>query len=185
MTEAQLEETESGLRPTGNGWFVVNARHARWTGGEPFAAQCTFEGAWPAASFGQLGVKLCVLEPARPNCIYHREAQQEDFLVLSGECLLIVEEQERPLRAWDFVHCPPGTAHVFVGAGQDPCVILMVGARREDEGLFFPFSEAARRHGASAEQDTGSGEEAYAHGFPGRTAGRPDSWDELPWVRPS
>lgn len=181
MTEAQLEETDSGLRPIGDGWFVVNARDARWAGGEPFGAQCAFEGPWPAASFGQLGIKLCVLEPGQPNCVYHRESQQEDFLVLAGECLLIVEEQERALRTWEFVHCPPNTPHVFVGAGKSPCVILMVGARLEDEGLFFPVSELARRHGASVEQDTGSGDEAYAHGFPGRTPARPDSWDELPW----
>ncbi|MFL5912318.1 MAG: cupin domain-containing protein [Gaiellaceae bacterium] len=181
MTEAQLEETESGLYPTGDGWFVVSARDARWTGGQPFGAQCTFEGPWPDASFRQVGIKLCVLEPGQPNCVYHRELQQEDFLVLSGECLLIVEGEERPVRAWDFVHCPPETAHVFIGAGEGPCVILMVGARLEDEGLYFPVSEIARRHGASAEQDTGSGDEAYAHGFPGRAPGRPDSWDELPW----
>jgi uncharacterized cupin superfamily protein len=185
VEEAHLEDTESGLRPTGEGWFVVNARDAKWTGGEPFGAQCAFEGPWPAASFGQLGVKLCVLQPGQPNCVYHRESQQEDFLVLTGECLLVVEEQERPLRAWDFVHCPPDTAHVFVGAGEGPCVILMVGARLDDEGLFFPVSEIARRYGASVEQETGSGDEAYVRGFPGRAPGRPDSWDELPWVRPS
>ena len=185
MTEAQLEETESGLRPAGDGWFVVNARDARWTGGDPFGAQCAFEGAWPAAAFRQLGIKLCVLEPGQPNCLYHRESQQEDFLVLAGECVLIVEEQERPLRAWDFVHCPPDTAHVFVGAGHGPCVILMAGARLDDEGLFFPASELARRHGAGVERDTGSGDEAYAAGFPGRAPARPDSWEELPWVRAS
>jgi uncharacterized cupin superfamily protein len=182
VTEAQLEETESGLRPMGGGWFVVNARDAAWAVGDPFGAQCAFEGAWPAAAFRRLGIKLCVLEPGQPNCLYHREAQQEDFLVLSGECVLTVEEQERPLRTWDFVHCPPDTAHVFVGAGQGPCVILMVGARLDDEGLFFPASELARRHGAGVEQDTASGDEAYADGFPGRTPARPESWYELPWV---
>jgi uncharacterized cupin superfamily protein len=182
VKEGQLEETESGLVPAGDGWFVVNARDARWTGGEPFGAQCAFEGAWPAASFAQLGIKLSVLEPGQPNCVYHRESQQEDFLVLSGECLLIVEGEERALRAWDFVHCPPDIAHVFVGAGEGPCVILMVGARLADEGLFFPVSELARRHGASVERDTGSGDEAYPHGFPGRAPARPDSWNELPWA---
>jgi len=177
--EAQLEETETGLRPVGEGWFVVNARDARWVTGEPFGAACPFEGpAW----FRQLGISLRVLQPGQPNCLYHRESQQEDFLVLAGECLLLVEGQERPLRAWDFVHCPPNTEHVFVGAGEGPCVILMVGARTDDEGLFFPASELARRYGASVENETGSGEEAYARGFPGREPGRPDSWSELPWA---
>jgi len=179
VEEAQLEETQSGLVPAGNGWFVVNARDARWTTGDPFGAACPFEGpAW----FGQLGIKLSVLQPGQPNCLYHREAQQEDFLVLAGECLLLVEGQERQLRAWDFVHCPPDTEHVFVGAGESPCVILMAGARSEDEGLFFPVSEVARRYGASVEQETGSGDEAYAQGFPGREAARPGSWSELPWA---
>jgi len=184
VDEAPLEATESGLMPTDEGWFVVNARDARWTGGEPFGAQCAFEGPWPAGAFRDLGIKLCVLHPGQPNCVYHREAQQEDFLVIAGECRLLVEGQERPLRAWDFVHCPPNTDHVFVGAGEGPCVIVMVGARLDDEGLFFPVSELARRYGASVEQDTASGDEAYAHGFPGRESGRPDSWDELPWARP-
>ena len=30
--------------------------------------------------------------------------------VVSGEAALVVEGEERHLRAWDFVHCPPGTS---------------------------------------------------------------------------
>jgi len=182
VEEAQLEETESGLVPVSEGWFVLNVRDARWMRGEPFGASCPFEGPWPKAWFRELGINLRVLQPGQPNCLYHRESQQEDFLVLAGECLLLVEGQERPLRAWDFVHCPPNAEHVFVGAGEGPCVMLMVGARSDDEGLFFPVSELARRSGASVETETDSGEEAYARGFPGREAARPDSWRELPWV---
>jgi uncharacterized cupin superfamily protein len=181
VEEAQLEETETGLGPVSEGWFVVNVRDARWMSGEPFGAACPFEG--PGAWFRELGIKLCVLQPGQPNCLYHRESQQEDFLVLAGECLLLVEGQERPLRAWDFVHCPPNTEHVFVGAGEGPCVILMAGARSDDEGLFFPVSALARRYGASVESETDSGDAAYARsGFPGREPRRPDSWRELPWA---
>ena len=122
-----------------------------------------------------------MLEPGQPNCLYHRESQQEDFLVLAGECRLLAEGQEGPLRAWDFVHYPPNTDHVFVGAGDGPCVILMVGARSEDEQLFYPVSELARRYGASSARDTPSPEEAYAP-FPEREAARPDSWAALPWA---
>ena len=178
--EARLEKTASGLAPAGAGWFVLNLRDAAWVTTGAFGSACRFEGA--DAHFAQVAVNVRVLQPGQPNCLYHREAQQEDFLVLSGECVLVVEEEARPLRAWDFVHCPPETAHVFVGAGQGPCVILMVGARLDDEGLFFPASELARRHGAGVAQATASGDEAYAGGFPGRAPGRPDSWDELPWV---
>jgi uncharacterized cupin superfamily protein len=181
VVEAKLEETDCGLRPVGEGWFVVNVRDSRWRRHETFGAQCAFES--PQTWFRQLGIRMVVLEPGQPNCLYHRESLQEDFVVLAGECLLLVEGEERPLRAWDFVHCPPGTDHVFVGAAEGPCVILMVGARSEDEALFFPASKLARRYGASAERDTDSGDEAYAPtGFPGREPGRPDSWRELPWV---
>jgi mannose-6-phosphate isomerase-like protein (cupin superfamily) len=104
--EARLEETGSGLVPATEGWFVANVRDTAWRVHDTFGADCRFEG--PDAPFSQLGINICVLEPGQPNCRYHRESLQEDFLVLAGECLLLVEEQERRLRAWDFVHCPPG-----------------------------------------------------------------------------
>jgi uncharacterized cupin superfamily protein len=161
-------------------WFVVNVRDARWRRHETFGASCRFE--TPETPFDQLGVNIRVLQPGEPNCLYHSENLQEDFLVLAGEALLLVDGEERPLRAWDFVHCPPGTEHVFVGAGDGPCAILMVGARSEDERLLYPVSEVARRHGASAERETTSPEEAYAPFAPPPREERPDRWDELPWA---
>jgi uncharacterized cupin superfamily protein len=105
-------------------WFVVNVRDARWRRHETFGASCRFE--TPQTPFDQLGVNIRVLQPGEPNCLYHSENLQEDFLVLAGECLLLVDGEERPLQAWDFVHCPPGTEHVFVGAGD--------GALRDPHG---------------------------------------------------
>jgi uncharacterized cupin superfamily protein len=160
-------------------WFVVNARDAHWRKHETFGASCRFEG--PETQFPQLGVNLRVLRPGQPNCLYHAESLQEDFLVLAGECLVLVDGEERRLEAWDFVHCPPGTEHVFVGAGDGPCVILMAGARDPDEQLLYPVSELARRYGASAEQETSSPEEAYAS-FPPPKDERPEDWEELPWA---
>ena len=119
VPEAGLDRTPEGLVPEGEGWFVLNAREARWQDEGPLGVMCFFEG---DVAFPQLGINLNVLEPGQPMCMYHWEADQEDFLVLSGEALLIVEGEERPLRAWDFVHCPPGTKHVIVGAGEGPCV---------------------------------------------------------------
>lgn len=159
-------------------WFVVNARDARWGTQGDFGWVSLFES--PQAWFPQLGIKLTVLEPGRPNCLYHSESQQEAFLVLSGECTLIVEGEERALRPWDFFHCPAGTEHVFVGAGDGPCVILMVGARSEDEQLLYPVSELAARYGASVERETSDPDEAYAPHGEGRLE-RPPSWDRLPW----
>lgn len=101
------------------------------------------------ASFPQFGINVSVLEPGKPNCLYHSEAAQEAFLVLSGECKLLVEGEERALKAWDFFHCPPGVEHVFVGAGDGPCVVLMVGARSKDERLLYPVSELAGRYDAT------------------------------------
>jgi uncharacterized cupin superfamily protein len=130
--------------------------------------------------FQELGVDLRVVEPGQSNCLYHSESQQEDFLVLAGECKLLVEGDERPLRQWDFVHCPAGVEHVFVGAGDGPCVIMMTGARTPNEKLLYPKSELAARYGASAEEETTDPKQAYAP-FEKPERGRPSYWDRLPW----
>ena len=160
-SEAQLAQTDGGLVPEGEGWFVVNARDARWWRHEAFGSATTFEGD-DAARFEEFGINIQVLAPGQPNCMYHGENAQEDFLVLFGECLVLIEGEERPLKQWDFVHCPPMTQHVFVGAGDGPCGILMVGTRPEQEELLYPVADVARKHGAGVEQETTSGREAYA-----------------------
>jgi uncharacterized cupin superfamily protein len=177
--EATLVETGSGLEPEGEGWFVVNAREAAWwRHRDVFGFGCPF-GSRDETLFPELGIVLRVLQPGEPNCRYHAESQQEDFLVLSGECLLVIEGEERPLKAWDFVHCPAGTAHVFVGAGEEPCVILMTGARREEGEIVYPVSELALRHGAGVEREARDPAEAYADLDPPRHERLPDlglSW---------
>jgi uncharacterized cupin superfamily protein len=179
VQEAKLVETEGGLEPDSEGWFVVNARDACWWRHEVFGAGCVFENE-DSAPFPELGINLTVLWPGQPNCMYHGESTQEDFLVLQGECLLLVEGQERRLRAWDFVHCPPWTEHVFVGAGDGPCVVLMVGARREGSKLRYPVAQVAQKHDASVEQETTSGREAYAR-FPRSQRARLEG-PGLPWT---
>ena len=180
MPEARLEDAGSGLAPASEGWFVVNARDSEWWTSQQFGAGTVFGS--EAASFPQLGLNISVLEPGKPNCLYHSELnQQEAFLVLSGRCKLLVEGEERDLRPWDFFHCPEGTEHVFVGAGDEPCVVLMVGARSKDEQLFYPKSDLAAKYGASAEEDTPDPKQAYAP-YERAQRGRPDYWDKLPWV---
>jgi uncharacterized cupin superfamily protein len=179
MAEAPLEDTGSGLAPAGEGWFVVNVRDTAWITSESFGSGCGFES--DASPFSELGFNISVLEPGKPNCLYHSESQQEAFLVLSGECTLLVDGQERPLRAWDFVHCPAGVEHVFVGAGKQPCVVLMTGVRNEDEELLYPVSELAARYGASAEEETPNPRQAYAR-FEDPQPRRPDYWAHLPWA---
>jgi uncharacterized cupin superfamily protein len=159
VEEAALTGTENGLVPEGDGWFVVNARDARWWHHDTFGSAVTFEG---ETAFPDFGINIQVLEPGQPNCMYHGENAQENFLVLAGECLLLVEGEERALKQWDFVHCPPWTQHVFVGAGDGPCAILMVGARPKHEELLYPVSEVARKHKAGVAQEATSGREAYA-----------------------
>jgi uncharacterized cupin superfamily protein len=159
IAEAALHQVGNGLEPAGPGWFVLNAKDVRWRKGV-FGAGTFFEGEGDA-HFPQLGINIGVLEPGQPMCMYHREEEQEDFLVLSGECLLLVEEQERSLKAWDFVHCPTGTNHVFVGAGTGPCIILSVGSR-SGGGVTYPVSELARKHNAGVPKETTKPEEAYA-----------------------
>ncbi len=184
VPEARLEDSGSGLAPAADGWFVVNVRDARWSTAEneerkPPGSDCRFESR--EFPFPQLGVKIRVLEPGQPNGLYHSENQQEDFLVLSGECRVIVEDEERLLRQWDFVHCPPGTHHIFAGAGDAPCAILMVGARLPGEQLHYPVSEVAARYGASVETETTDFAEVYPRFEPSRPE-RPSYWSELPWA---
>ena len=185
MPEARLEDKGSGVAPASDGWFVVNVGDAQWLtseNGEKQASgsECAFESEefW----FRQLGVRLHVLPPGQPNGLYHREDAQEDFLVLLGECVLLIDGEERRLRAWDFVHSPPGTEHIFVGAGDEPCVILMVGARSDDERIVYPVSELAARHGASVEKETTDPREAYIGRFEPSRRERPAYWDRLPWA---
>jgi uncharacterized cupin superfamily protein len=111
--------------------------------------------------FADFGVNVRVLWPGEPNALYHSGGVQEGFLVLSGERGLLVEEEERPLRQWDYFHCPADTRHVIVGAGEGPCAIL-IGSRPEVETLRYPMSEVAAKYGASAAKDTGDPDEAYA-----------------------
>lgn len=177
MDEARLENTPYGLAPAGEGWFAVNIRDAAWVSNEHFGAACVLEG--DAVRFPEVGYTLQVLAPGQPNGLYHREDDQEDFLVLSGECLLIVEGQERRLQAWDFVHCPAGTEHIFVGAGDGPSVIFMAGGRAHRGSAVYPRCEAAVRHRAGAETATDDSDQAYAP-FPRWRPGRPDGLTELP-----
>jgi uncharacterized cupin superfamily protein len=185
MSEAPLKDSGSGLAPAGDGWFVVNVRDAEWLTSEngelqPSGSECGFESRefW----FRQLGFRLHVLPPGQPNGLYHSEAAQEAFLVLAGECTLLVEGEERTLRQWDFFHSPPGTEHIFVGAGDGPCVIVMAGTRSEDEQLLYPVSELAARFGAGVEKETSDPDEAYVGRFEPSRRERPSYWDSLPWA---
>lgn len=180
--QAQLVETDCGLVPEGDGWFVLNAREAEWwtlkTGG---GAQCDFEGAAldGAPYFPQLGINLTLLEPGKPMTMYHREVDQEDFLVLAGEALLVIEGEERTIRQWDFVHCPPATSHAIIGAGTAPCLVLAVGARERRKSQrwgAYTVDETALRHGAGVERETTKGSEAYARFPPSEPTRYRDGW---------
>ena len=176
VPEATLEQTENGLVPQGDGWFVLNARESAWRHAEGRPAICSFEG---EHEFTQLGFHVNVLWPGQPMAMYHWEADQEDFLVLSGEAVLVVEGEERPLKAWDFVHCPPGTKHIIVGAGEGPSIVIAVGARDRSTGENwggYTLDEAAARHGASVEEDTTDEKVAYASWKWRRPAPYRDDW---------
>ena len=165
--------------PAGEGWFVLNAREARWHHGEGRGARLAFDG---ETEFPQVGINLYVLAPGEPMGMYHWEADQEDFLVLSGEALLVIEGDERPLRQWDFVHCPAETKHIIVRAGDAPCAVLAIGAREHQSGPGwggYTVDEAALRHGAGVDRETTEAGEAYAR-FPKRERTRfGEGW--LPW----
>ena len=158
-SEAPMERRPGGLKPSGDGWFVVNARDTEWIYSDKFGGGATFEG---TPRFAHYGINIQVLWPGQPNGYYHAEDGQEDFVILSGECLLLIEGEERRLKAWDFVHCPPGTDHIFVGAGDVPCAFLAVGARNAGDSIVYPVSELALRHAAGVSEQTESPQQAYA-----------------------
>ena len=187
MQEAQLKDSGSGLAPATEGWFVVNVRDAEWWFANSRGARCSFESEYgqPVVEFPQLGVNVTVLEPGQTG-LYHAESSQEAFLVLSGECRLLVEGEERLLRPWDFFHSPPWTEHAFVGAGDGPCVILMAGARgpatqSEELQVRYPVSELAARYGASVAEETSDPAQAYTEVEWFRRE-RPPYWARLPWA---
>ncbi len=160
VPEAPLEQTEAGRVPKGEGWFVLNARDVRWWRSEVRGQGTDFEGE-PEQEFPQLGFHLSVLMPGQYS-LYHGECGQEDFLVVSGECVLVIEGGERRLQAWDFVHCPPWTQHAFVAAGERPCVIVATGSRVGGFEVLYPVNEVAAKYGASVLEETSKPDEAYA-----------------------
>jgi uncharacterized cupin superfamily protein len=159
VPEAELVRTDNGLAPKGEGWYVINARDAEWVTSPKFGCEPVFQG---DVRFTEVGFHVGIVKPGQPTCYYHGENQQEDFLVLAGECILLVEGAERPLKAWDFVHCPPWTEHVFVGAGDEPCLIIAVGARKPGEEIIYPVEDVALKHEAGVETETPDPDEAYA-----------------------
>jgi uncharacterized cupin superfamily protein len=172
MDEAPLEETPAGVVPVADGWFIVNLSEIAWATLPGGGTWCAFEA--PASPSPLLGIGVHVLGPGESSGMYHTESNQEGFLVLSGECIAIVEGQERHMREWDYLHCPPGTAHITVGAGDGPCSLLMVGTRAPDGTLHYPVEPAAARHGASVSVATDSAQEAYAGQPPVQPA--PSPW---------
>ena len=166
MPEAPLEDVGAGLAPVDDGWFVVNVRDAAWQTAENSGRKPPGRTAASRAGssrFHRSASRSACSSRVSRTASDHAENQQEAFLVLAGECRLLVEGEERLLRAWDFFHSPPGTEHIFVGAGDGPCTILMAGARLAEEELHYPVSELAARYGASVEEETTD----FAQVYPG------------------
>jgi uncharacterized cupin superfamily protein len=146
--------------------LIINVADARAFSHPRRASIIDFEpddAPWP-----DTGVNIQIMQPGQPNCRYHSEPVQEDFLVLHGECTVILSGEERLLRQWDFLHCPAGTEHVFVGAGEGPCAVLMIGSRRED-AAHYPVNDVAAKYDASVTSATDEPDEAYA------------DWRQEPW----
>jgi uncharacterized cupin superfamily protein len=161
VAEAPVRVSKNGLAADGEGWFVVNARESRWRDEGPLGSYCTFEG---KRRFPHFGINVSVLEPGEKVGMYHRENGQEAFLILAGECTLIVEGHERRLVAWDFFYCAPRTEHIIVAAGGQSAVVLAVGARGRGVGggIVYPVCKAAARYGASVVRETTEPALAYA-----------------------
>ena len=171
VPEAELKDIGPGLVPASAGWFVLNARDARWieSPGRGHRLPLTGVDAHEAETFfPMLGMAICVMNPGEPSTTYHWETEQEDFLVLAGRAVLVIEGVERMLEQWDFVHCPPHTRHAFVAAGDRPCVLLCTGSRRfQKDGPWGGYcaDATAARHNAGSPVDTPDSAVAYAR-FP-------------------
>jgi mannose-6-phosphate isomerase-like protein (cupin superfamily) len=171
VPEAELKETEVGLVPASTGWFVLNAREGRWWDkpGQGWSLPLTGDDEYEAETFfPMLGMAIRIMRPGEVATTYHWETEQEDFLVLAGEAIAIIEGQERRIKQWDFVHCPPETKHAFVGAGDRPCVLLCASSRQfQKDGPwgFYCFGETAEKYDAASPEDTQDGSIAYAR-FP-------------------
>jgi uncharacterized cupin superfamily protein len=160
MNEATISQTDTGEVARGEGWFVVNVADLSWEALPDRGVWCSFEAEdVPNSHFG-IGVH--VLAPGQVNGRYHAESDQEGFLVLAGECIALVEGTERHMRQWDYFHCPPGTNHILVGAGDGPCAIMMVGARSRAKTIHYPVDAVAAKYGASVAAPTDSPRDAYA-----------------------
>lgn len=160
MHAARIEDTEHGRRPADDGWFVLNLAEMEWATVPGGGTWSVFES--PAARSRLLGIGVHVLHPGDTPGMYHAEPEQEGFLVLSGECLAVIEGVERRLGPWDYFHCPPGTAHITLGTGDGPCALLMVGTRTQDGPTRYLADPVAARHGAAVATETESPREAYA-----------------------
>jgi uncharacterized cupin superfamily protein len=186
IDESRLERVASGLAPVTPGWFTVNVADAAWVTNDEWCGVSIFEsddfvlqGRPDLTEYVKpfAGFTIRVIPAGQPGGLYHAESVQEDFLILMGECVLIIEDQERHLRQWDFVHCPPMTGHTFVAKDSGPCVILATGNRRDDLERICPRSEVALRYGAGVETETSTPERR------GRwEVKRPGVWDQLPWA---
>jgi uncharacterized cupin superfamily protein len=180
MHEAEIKDTETGRVAQDGGWFILNVGDIGWYTLPDGGTWCSFES--PNAHNEQVGIGVHILWPGQTPGKYHAESTQEGFLVLAGECLVIVEGQERHMRQWDYFHCPPGTAHITVGTGDGPCAILMMGARGGTTD--YIVEPLAARFGASVAQHTQDSKEAYADRrgtiTPARAPWPPETWTQTP-----
>jgi uncharacterized cupin superfamily protein len=173
VPQAPLEHSENGVQAVGDGWFVLNARDAVWGESDEFGVFSRL-GESKEARFPQVGFNIGVMWPGQAACMYHREPNQEGFLIVAGECILFVEGEERRMKQWDYLHCPPDTNHVMVATGDEPCVAIAVGSRASRDVVYTAL-EAARRHGGAVEKETSDPKEAYA-GIELRDSAYKDGW---------
>jgi uncharacterized cupin superfamily protein len=178
VPEAQLVDRDGGLEPEGPGWFIMNVADAV-SFKHPEAGQYIRFESLDNGRFPHYGIGIHVLWPGQPNAMYHAESNQESFMVLEGECRLIVEGEERIMRKWDFFHCAPMTRHITVGAGDGPCALLMVGARLPEEDLEYPHDPLAAKYGAQSPEPTSDPKVAYSE-LEGEWVPGPFTWPVSP-----
>ena len=134
-----LEVPDPGPRPSA----VVNVDEvegADWRIGDDVGGLSKELGAVAGSRFA--GLNLDIVPPGLLNTTPHyHSAEEELFVVLAGEGMLLLGDAEHPVRAGHVVARPAGTkiAHAF-RAGPEGISVLLYGTREPNDITYYPRS---------------------------------------------
>lgn len=96
------------------------------------------------------GVNLTRLPPGAASALRHAHEKQDEFVyILEGECVLVTDAGESPMRAGMCAGFRAGTgdAHHLVNRGAADCLYLEIGDRTLFEHVTYPDDDLMIRPG--------------------------------------